>query len=98
MVRAAYSSGKPAYGVAPERDHGDRRNSQHRDAARMVRMSKTTTMAQDVQRRNLLAETSIYKAFLAQLQKEGGYLVTGEQKKQLQAAYWNASGHGRRKR
>jgi len=40
------------------------------DAARMVRMSKTTTMAQDVQPTELLAETSIYKAFLAQLQKE----------------------------
>ena len=38
-------------------------------------------------------EASIYEAFLAQLQAEGGYLVNEEQKKLLQAAYWDAEGH-----
>ena len=34
---------------------------------------------------NLLVEATIYDAFLAQLQKEGGYLVTPEEKVKLQA-------------
>src|SRR5258708_2355103 len=42
---------------------------------------------------NLLVEDSIYDAFLAQLQKEGGYLATEEDKKRLMAVMWDAEGH-----
>src|SRR5262249_43123593 len=42
---------------------------------------------------NLLVDASIYDALLAQLQREGGYLVSAAEKKLLEAAYWNAEGH-----
>jgi sulfoacetaldehyde dehydrogenase len=42
---------------------------------------------------NLVVHASIYNAFLARLQAEGGYLVTPAQKALLQAAYWDRGGH-----
>jgi sulfoacetaldehyde dehydrogenase len=40
----------------------------------------------------VVVDASIYDAFLAQLQKEGGYLVTPEQKVLLEKAYWDEAG------
>src|SRR6185295_15963729 len=37
-------------------------------------------------------DSTIYDAFLAQLQQEGGYLVDEDEKTKLQAAYWDAEG------
>lgn len=95
MVRAAYGSGKPAYGVgAGNATMVIDETANIEEAARFVRMSKTNDNGSGCSADgNLLVETSIYKSLLEQLQKEGGYLVTGEQKKQLRAAYWNAQGH-----
>jgi sulfoacetaldehyde dehydrogenase len=63
------------------------------DAARVVRMSKTNDFGSGCSADgNLVVETSIYKKFLGQLQQEGGYLVTDQQKKQLLSAYWDAEG------
>src|SRR5207302_4389775 len=42
---------------------------------------------------NLIVEDSIYDAFLAQLQKEGGYLAGAEEKQRLQTVMWDAEGH-----
>src|SRR5437764_192674 len=42
---------------------------------------------------NLLVDASIYDAFLAQLQIEGGYLVSPAEKTLLERAYWDADGH-----
>jgi sulfoacetaldehyde dehydrogenase len=41
----------------------------------------------------LLVDASIYDRFLEQLQKEGGYLVSDEEKKKLQDVMWDAEGH-----
>src|SRR4030095_1155454 len=41
---------------------------------------------------NLLVEATVYGAFLDALQKEGGYLVTEEEKRKLEAAMWDAEG------
>ena len=63
-------------------------------AARNTRISKTNDFGSGCSADgNLLVEASIYDAFLAQLQAEGGFLVDEEQKKLLQAAYWDAEGH-----
>jgi sulfoacetaldehyde dehydrogenase len=42
---------------------------------------------------NLVVEATIYDRFLAQLIKEGGYLASPAEKKQLEAILWDAEGH-----
>ena len=95
MVKAAYSSGKPAYGVGAGNatmvidDTAD-----IVDAARNTRMSKTNDHGSGCSADgNVLVDASIYDAFLQQLQAEGGYLVSGPEKDLLEKAYWDADGH-----
>jgi sulfoacetaldehyde dehydrogenase len=94
MVKAAYSSGKPAYGVgAGNATMVIDETANIEDAARNTRISKTNDNGSGCSADgNLLVDSRIYDAFLAQLQKEGGYLVNEEEKARLQAAYWDASG------
>ncbi len=94
MVRAAYSSGKPAFGVgAGNSTMVIDESSNIEDAARNTRISKTSDNGSGCSADgNLVVESSIYDAFLAQLQKEGGYLVTREQKTLLETAMWDAEG------
>jgi acyl-CoA reductase-like NAD-dependent aldehyde dehydrogenase len=95
MVRAAYSSGKPAYGVGP----GNAtmvidETANVEEAARNTRISKTNDHGSGCSADgNLLIDSRIYDRFLAQLQIEGGYLVCTREKTLLQAAYWDANGH-----
>src|SRR5579871_202418 len=64
------------------------------EAAQNTRISKTNDYGSGCSADgNLIIEASIYDAFLAQLQKEGGHLVSDAEKKLLQAAYWDAEGH-----
>ena len=95
MVKAAYSSGKPAYGVGAGNatmvidDTAD-----IVEAARNTRISKTNDHGSGCSAEgNLLVDASIYDAFLQQLQAEGGYLVTGQEKMLLEQAYWDTDGH-----
>ena len=94
MVKAAYSSGKPAYGVGP----GNStmvidETADIEEAARNTRISKTSDFGSGCSADgNLVVEESIYDKFLAQLQKEGGYLATAEEKKMLQAVLWSSEG------
>jgi sulfoacetaldehyde dehydrogenase len=94
MVKAAYSSGKPAYGVgAGNATMVIDETANIEEAARNTRISKTNDNGSGCSADgNLLVDSRIYDAFLAQLQKEGGYLVNEEEKAKLQAAYWDASG------
>jgi sulfoacetaldehyde dehydrogenase len=94
MVKAAYGSGKPAYGVGPGNatmvidDSAD-----IAEAARNTRISKTNDHGSGCSADgNVLVDTTIYEAFLKQLQAEGGYLVTGAEKALLEKAYWDAEG------
>ena len=95
MVRAAYSSGKPAYGVgAGNATMVIDETADIEEAANNTQISKTNDYGSGCSADgNLVVESSIYDRFLAQLQKEGGYLVTAEQKPLLRAAYWDADGH-----
>src|SRR4249920_215091 len=88
MVKAAYSSGKPAYGVGAGNatmvidDTAD-----IVDAARNTRISKTNDNGSGCSADgNLVVDASIYDPCLAQLQQEGGYLVTGRERELLQHA------------
>jgi sulfoacetaldehyde dehydrogenase len=95
MVKAAYSSGRPAFGVGPGNSTmviDETANIE--EAARNTRLSKTNDNGSGCSADgNLLVEASIYDRFLAQLQKEGGYLMNDQEKKLLQAVYWDAEGH-----
>ncbi|HXB66870.1 MAG TPA: aldehyde dehydrogenase family protein [Candidatus Acidoferrales bacterium] len=95
MVKAAYSSGKPAYGVgAGNATMVIDETADIVEAARNTRLSKTSDNGSGCSADgNLLVDSSIYDRFLDQLQKEGGHLVTGEQKRSLQNAMWDAEGH-----
>jgi sulfoacetaldehyde dehydrogenase len=94
MVRAAYSSGKPAYGVGP----GNAtmvidETADIAEAARNTRISKTNDHGSGCSADgNILVDASIYEAFLKQLQAEGGYVVAGAEKASLEKAYWDADG------
>src|SRR5580765_1102954 len=95
MVKAAYSSGKPAYGVgAGNATMVVDETANVEEAARNTRISKTNDHGSGCSADgNLLVDSRIYDALLAQLQAEGGYLVNEREKALLQAAYWDAEGH-----
>jgi sulfoacetaldehyde dehydrogenase len=94
MVKAAYSSGKPAYGVgAGNATVLVDETADLADAARNTRISKTQNHGSGCScDGNLLVEATVYDAFLEQLQKEGGYLATSDEKRKLEAAMWDAEG------
>ena len=94
MVRAAYSSGKPSYGVgAGNATMVIDETADIEEAARNTRMSKTSDFGSGCSADgNLLVEASIYDVFLNQLQVEGGYLASDEEKAKLQAVMWDAEG------
>ena len=94
MVKAAYGSGKPAYGVgAGNATMVIDETANIQEAARNTRISKTNDNGSGCSADgNLLVDSRIYDSFLAQLQKEGGYLVNEDEKQQLQSVYWDAEG------
>src|SRR3954453_11957599 len=91
MVKAAYSSGKPAYGVgAGNATMVIDETADIADAAMNSRISKTHNHGSGCScDGNLIVDDSIYDRFLEKLQKEGGYLVSEDEKKKLQAAMWD---------
>jgi sulfoacetaldehyde dehydrogenase len=95
MVKAAYGSGKPAYGVgAGNATMIIDETADIADAAMNTRISKTHNNGSGCScDGNLLVEDSIFDRFLPQLQKEGGYLVSPEEKEKLQTVMWDAEGH-----
>lgn len=94
MVRAAYSSGKPAFGVGggnstlvidETADIGD--------AARDVRLSKTSDHGSGCSADgNLLVDERIFDDLVDRLRAEGGHLATPEQKALLERAMWDDDG------
>ncbi|UCG37958.1 MAG: aldehyde dehydrogenase family protein [bacterium] len=94
MVRAAYSSGKPSYGVgAGNSTMVIDETADIEEAARNTRKSKTSDFGSGCSADgNLLVEASVYDAFLKQLQVEGGYLASDEEKAGLEAIMWDAEG------
>lgn len=95
MVKAAYSSGKPAYGVgAGNATMVIDETADVAEAAMNTRISKTQNHGSGCScDGNLLVHESVYDGLLQTLQKEGGYLASDEEKQKLQAAMWDADGH-----
>jgi sulfoacetaldehyde dehydrogenase len=94
MVRAAYGSGKPAYGVgAGNATMVIDETADVIEAATNTRVSKTNDNGSGCSADgNLIVEASVYDAILRELQAQGGYLVGAEERTLLQAAYWDAEG------
>src|SRR5215212_10443659 len=94
MVKAAYGSGKPAYGVgAGNATVVVDETADLADAAMNTRISKIQNHGSGCScDGNLLVEATVYDTFLTLLQKEGGYLVDADEKARLEAVMWDAEG------
>jgi sulfoacetaldehyde dehydrogenase len=97
MVKAAYSSGKPAYGVgAGNATVVVDETADVAEAAMNTRISKTQNHGSGCScDGNLVVDAAVYDAFLDALQKEGGYLATADEKARLEAVMWDADGRRR---
>ena len=94
MAKSAHMSGKPAYAAGQGNSTmviDETANIE--EAAHNSMLSKMSDFGSGCSADgNLIVEATIYESFLDQLQKEGGYLVTEEQKTQLEKVLW-ADGH-----
>jgi sulfoacetaldehyde dehydrogenase len=94
MVKAAYSSGTPAYGVGVGNSvHVVDETADVADATAMIAVAKTFDYATSCLADNsVVAHTEIYGDLLDGLLAAGGYLCDDEQKAALQQAMWPAGG------
>jgi sulfoacetaldehyde dehydrogenase len=95
MVRAAHSSGTPAYGVgAGNSTMIIDETANVEEAARNTRLSKTSDFGSGCSADgNLIIEASIFERMLQQLQKEGGYLANADEKAALRKVLWDEELH-----
>lgn len=95
MVRAAYSSGTPAYGVGAGNSTMIIDETADVDiAARNTRVSKTSDFGSGCSADgNLIIHESIWDDMIAALQSEGGYLAEGEQREALAKVMWDDEAH-----
>lgn len=95
MVRAAYSSGKPAYGVgAGNSTMVIDETADIEIAAQNSRMSKTSDFGSGCSADgNLIIQRSIYDAMVKALEAEGGYLCNDAEKALLEKAMWDDRGN-----
>ena len=95
MVRAAYSSGTPAYGVgAGNSTMVIDETADIAEAALNTRLLKTSDFGSGCSADgNLIIEASVFDRMLAQLQAEGGFLASDEQKAALRRVMWDDEGH-----
>lgn len=90
MVKAAYSSGKPAYGVGP----GNAcqivaEDADVLDAAKKITVSKTFDYATSCSSENsIIVQEGVYDSLMSALKQEGAFLVTGEDRQKLKDAMW----------
>src|SRR5580692_5184807 len=95
MVRAAYSSGKPAYGVGAGNSTMVIDETADIDiAARNTRLSKTSDFGSGCSADgNLLIDDRIYQAMVSALVQEGGFLASAAQAAAIEKVLWDAEGH-----
>ncbi len=95
MVRAAYSSGTPAYGVgAGNSTMIIDETANISEAAMNTCLSKTSDFGSGCSADgNLIIQEGIFEALLAQLVKEGGYIANDAEKAALRKAMWDDENH-----
>jgi sulfoacetaldehyde dehydrogenase len=94
MVKAAYSSGKPAFGVgAGNATIVIDETADIEEAARNTRISKTSDFGSGCSSDgNVLIDDRIYDDLVERLQAEGGYLANAEEKAMLERVMWDENG------
>ncbi len=94
MVKAAYSSGRPAYGVGAGNSSIVIDETADLDiAAQNTRISKTSDFGSGCSADgNIIIQRSVYDDMVKALQAEGGYLCSDEEKAMLEAAMWDEKG------
>ncbi len=95
MVKAAYSSGRPAYGVGAGNSTIVIDETADLDiAAQNTRISKTSDFGSGCSADgNIIIQRSVYDDMVKALQAEGGYLCSDEEKAMLEAAMWDEKGN-----
>ena len=94
MVKAAYSSGTPAYGVGA----GNvvtvvDKSADFKDSAHKIMLSKTFDLATSCSAdNNIVLEEAVYDGMIAALKAEGAYLATADEKEKLKKTLW-VDGH-----
>ena len=93
MVKSAYSSGTPSYGVGA----GNpviivAEDAELADAAEKIRISKSFDNATSCSSDNsLLIQAGVFDPMVAELKKQGGYLCSPEEKAKLETWMWVAN-------
>ncbi|WP_150523570.1 aldehyde dehydrogenase family protein [Roseibium sediminis] len=95
MVKAAYSSGRPAYGVgAGNSSIVIDETADIEIAAQNTRVSKTSDFGSGCSADgNIIIQKSIYDRMVKALEAEGGYLCSSEEKVLLEKAMWDEKGN-----
>ncbi len=95
MVKAAYSSGRPAYGVGAGNSSIVIDETADLDiAAQNTRISKTSDFGSGCSADgNIIIQRSVYDDMVKALEAEGGYLCSDEEKAMLEAAMWDEKGN-----
>lgn len=95
MVRSAYSSGTPAYGVGVGNSvHVVDETGDLDDAALMIARAKTFDYATSCLADNsVIAHEAIYHRLQEKLTAQGAYFCTPAEKARLQKAMWPTGGH-----
>ena len=95
MVKAAYSSGKPAYGVGAGNAITIVDETADLDvAAKKIFLGKTFDYATSCSSENsVVIQESIFDVFVEKLKGNGGYLCCAEEKEKLRKAMWPDGKH-----
>jgi sulfoacetaldehyde dehydrogenase len=95
MVRSAYSSGTPAYGVGVGNAvHVVDETGDLDDAARMIARAKTFDQATSCLADNaVIAHETIYDALVARLVAEGAHMCDAAEKARLRGVMWPGGAH-----
>ena len=97
MVKAAYSSGTPAYGVGPGNSvQMVAEDADVVDAAAKLILSKAFDNATSCSSENsVIIHESVYDALLNEFLKLKSYLVLGKEREQLKALMWKVNKRGK---
>lgn len=95
LVKSAYSSGTPAYGVgAGNSTMIIDETADIKEAAHNTMLSKTSDFGSGCSADgNLIIEETIYSEFLDELQEVGGYFANDTEKDLLKKVIWDSEGH-----
>lgn len=95
MVKAAYSSGTPAYGSgAGNSTMIYDETADVVEACHNTMLSKTSDFGSGCSSDgNIIVHATIYDRVIKQLELEGGYLASPEQREALKKVMWDAEGH-----